>query len=59
MENVTEMVEIVQVVTNKENLSAYDLMEFVSKNGEKALYKLCEAVINTYENIKHIKKFLD
>ena len=55
MKDVTNFIN--QIKTDKPDLTSYDLFEIV-KNDEKMLKTLCDAVIQTYDNIEHIKKFL-
>lgn len=55
MKNVTNFINTIK--TDKPDLTSYDLFEIV-KDNEKMLKTLCDAVIQTYDDIEHIKKFL-
>lgn len=55
--NITNFVEQLKIAKDNKNIDAYDLYMLV-KDNEKLLKRMCEAVMNTYGNMEHIKKFL-
>lgn len=57
MYNITDFIEEMEKRKSKETLTPYDIMEIV-KNDEKLLSVLCTAVMNTYDNMKHVREFL-
>lgn len=59
MKNITDFIESVAIAREKnaKDIDGYDLFEIV-KDNEKLLRKLCGAVIQTYEDMNHIKELL-
>lgn len=55
--NITNFVEQLKKDNQNISIDSYDLYILV-KDNEKLLKRMCEAVMNSYDNIEHIKKFL-
>lgn len=55
--NITNFVEQLKKDNQNISIDAYDLYILV-KDNEKLLKRMCESVMNSYDNIEHIKKFL-
>ena len=59
--NITNFIETLNDVKaikdNSSNIDSYELFRIV-KDNEKLLQRMCEAVMTTYGNLKHIKKFI-
>ena len=55
--NITTFIEQIKIAENNGNISPYDLYMLV-KDNEKLLQRMCEAVMTTYGNLEHIKKFI-
>ena len=55
--NITTFIEQIKIAKNNDNISPYDLYMLV-KDNEKLLQRMCEAVMTTYGNLEHIKKFI-
>ena len=55
--NITTFIEQIKIAKNNENINPYDLYMLV-KDNEKLLQRMCEAVMTTYGNLEHIKKFI-
>lgn len=54
--NITAFIEALKIAKS-ENITAYDLYESV-KDNDKLLKRLCDAVMNSCNDIEHIKKIL-
>lgn len=55
--NITNFVNIIRIAKSDDNITAYDLYETVKKS-DKLLKQLCDAVMNSCNDIEHIKKML-
>lgn len=55
--NITNFVDTIRIAKSDDNITAYDLYETVKKS-DKLLKQLCDAVMNSCNNIEHIKKML-
>ena len=55
--NITTFIEQIKITKNNDNINPYDLYMLV-KDNEKLLQRMCEAVMTTYGNLEHIKKFI-
>ena len=55
--NITAFIEQIKIAKNNDNINPYDLYMLV-KDNEKLLQRMCEAVMTTYGNLEHIKKFI-
>ena len=55
--NITTFIEQIKIAKNNDNINPYDLYMLV-KDNEKLLQRMCEAVMTTYGNLEHIKKFI-
>ena len=55
--NITTFIEQIKIAKNNDNINPYDLYMLV-KDNEKLLQRMCEAVMTTYGNLQHIKKFI-
>lgn len=55
--NITTFIEQIKIAKNNDNINPYDLYMLV-KDNEKMLQRMCEAVMTTYGNLEHIKKFI-
>ena len=55
--NITTFIEQIKIAKNNENINPYDLYMLV-KDNEKLLQRMCEAMMTTYGNLEHIKKFI-
>ena len=59
--NITNFIETLNDVKaikdNSSSIDSYELFRIV-KDNEKLLQRMCEAVMTTYENLEHIKKFI-
>ena len=55
--NITTFIEQIKIAKNNDNINPYDLYMLV-KNNEKLLQRMCEAVMTTYGNLEHIKRFI-
>ena len=55
--NITTFIEQIKIAKNNDNINPYDLYMLV-KDNDKLLQRMCEAVMTTYGNLEHIKKFI-
>ena len=55
--NIAAFIEALKIAKSDDNITAYDLYETV-KNSDKLLKQLCDAVMNSCNDIEHIKKIL-
>ena len=59
--NITNFIETLNDVKaikdNSSSIDSYELFRIV-KDNEKLLQRMCEAVMTTYANLEHIKKFI-
>ena len=55
--NITTFIEQIKIAKNNDNINPYDLYMLV-KDNEKLLQRMCEAVMTTYGNLEHVKKFI-
>ena len=59
--NITNFIETLNDVKamkdNSRSIDSYELFRIV-KDNEKLLQRMCEAVMTTYGNLEHIKKFI-
>ena len=59
--NITNFIETLNDVKaikdNSSSIDSYELFRIV-KDNEKLLQRMCEAVMTTYVNLEHIKKFI-
>lgn len=55
--NITNFIEQLKIAKNNDNINSYDLYMLV-KDNERLLQRMCEAVMTTYGNLEHIKKFI-